>query len=108
MGGVVREGGEVLGSAKAQRSPPVGQPRKGPTGEDSSDVPWRMGGKRVSCLTARERAWQWRGAPRAGASCLTAGHPVWLELKTCAWERGERSLEGEQGPVMALYSHVIQ
>lgn len=41
----MREGGKVLGSAEAQRSPPVGQPRRGPTGEDSSDVHWRMGGK---------------------------------------------------------------
>lgn len=37
----MRERGLVLGSAKAQGSPP----RKGPTGCDSSHVLCRMGGK---------------------------------------------------------------
>lgn len=69
-----RESCKVLDRAKAQSSPPVGQPGEGPIGCDIPDVPWRTGEKECSASQDKKSV----AVGRSGAPGQIADHPIWL------------------------------
>lgn len=78
----------MLGCAKAQSSPPAGQPGEDPIEYDIPDVPWRAG-ERVFCQSV--------AAGRSGAPATQLVAQFGWRLSPVQQVSGRGALKGKQG-----------